>query len=311
MDEKQRAVEQVLKIVREHGLTVADIEAAMSARAHGKTGASSSLLGRILGYLGGTFIFAGLCIFIALNWESMNTAGRIIITLGSGLALFVMALVASTDERYQRVKTPLFLIAAAIQPVGIMVAIDELSTGDDWHYASLLTAGVMFCQQFAVFWKKRETALLFTSIFFATWFLVAWFDLLGMDEELIAVLMGLSMIGLCIGLDKTSHGSITPFWYLLGSGSFYTGLFELLENSAFEVLFLAVACGGVFLSTWARSRMLLFVSTLSILAYISYFTAEHFQDSLGWPLMLILLGLLLIALSALAIRISKRYIRGA
>jgi len=49
-------------------------------------------------------------------------------------------------------------------------------------------------------------------------------------------------------------------------------------------------------------------STVAILAYISYFTSEHFQDSLGWPLVHIVLGLVFIALSTIAIRINKRYI---
>ena len=89
------------------------------------------------------------------------------------------------------------------------------------------------------------------------------------------------------------------------------GLFELVQHTAIELAFLAVACGGVFLSTWVRSRTLLFVSTVAILAYISYFTNEHFQDSLGWPLVLILLGLIFIALSTIAMRISRRYISDA
>lgn len=309
MDERQKAIGRILDIAREHGLAYKDIEAAMLEKDQPGEDRSSSLLGRIFAYLGGTFIFAGLCIFIALNWESMNSAGRIIITLGSGMALFIMALVASADERYQRVRTPLYLIAAAIQPIGIMVAIDEFSTGGDWHHASLLTAGLMFFQQFTVFWKKRDNALLFTSITFALWFLAVWFDLLEIDEELIAVVLGLSTVALCTGLEKTDYRGINPFWYLVGSASFYTGLFELLEDSAIEPAFLAMTCAGVFLSTWIRSRTLLFVSTLSILAYISYFTAQHFQDSLGWPLLLILLGLLLIGLSALAMKISRRYIR--
>lgn len=311
MRDKDEAIEQILEIARQHGLTAKDIDVAMSQQVHEKHDRSSSLLGRILGYLGGIFIFAGLCIFIALNWDSMNTAGRIIITLGSGIALFIMAVVASLDERYQRVKAPLFLVAAAIQPIGIMVAFDEFSRGDDWHYASMVTAAVMFFQQFSVFWKKRETTLLFTSLLFALWFLAVWFDLLGMDEKLIAIVLGASTVGFCVGLEGTRYRGVNPLWYLVGSASFFTGLFELVEHSAIEIVFLAVACGGVFLSTWVRSRTLLFVSTVAILAYISYFTAEHFQDSLGWPLVLILLGLVFIALSAIAIRISRRYISGA
>ena len=54
------------------------------------------------------------------------------------------------------------------------------------------------------------------------------------------------------------------------------------------------------------SRTLLVVSTVAILGYIGYFTRQHFVDSFGWPFALILLGLTLVALSALAVRIDRR-----
>jgi hypothetical protein len=308
MDTRNEAIEQILRIARDHDLTPVDIQTAFDQPDnHGKE-PSSSLLGRILGYLGGTFIFAGLSMFIALNWNGMNTAERIIITLGSGITVFIMALVASADERYVRVKIPLFLIAAALQPVGIMVAINEFSSGGDWHHASMLTAVIMLFQQAVVFWQKRETTLLFTSVFFALWFFGVTLDFVGVDEDLIALILGASTIGFCIGLEQTPHRLMNPFWYLLGGAWFFYGLFEWVQDSIVEIVFLAAACGGVFLSTWVRSRTLLFVSTVAILAYIGYFTAEHFQDSLGWPLVLIMLGLVFIGLSTLAIRISRRYI---
>lgn len=308
MQDKQQALQKILEIADEHGLTAKDIEFAFEHAEPSKSDKSASMLGRILGYLGGIFIFAGLCIFIALKWGDMNTAARIIITLGSGIALFIMAIVASSDERYQRIKTPLFLISAAIQPIGIMVALDEFFTSDNGHYAMLITSGLMFFQQFVVFWKKREISLLFISIFFALCFVSVGLDLLKMDEELNVLVVGASTILLCIGIERTPYRGVKPIWYLIGSAGFFYGFFDLIKNSPLEVLFLAVACGGVFLSTWVRSRVLLFVSTISILSYISYFTSQHFQDSLGWPLVLILLGFVFIGLSAVAIRINKRYI---
>ena len=163
-------------------------------------------------------------------------------------------------------------------------------------------------QQAAVFWQKRDTVLLFTSLVFALWFFGVALDLVHVDEEFVALILGASILSLCIGLENTRHRGMTPFWYLAGSVLFFLGLFELVQRTAFELVFLAVACAGVFLSTWVRSRTLLFVCTIAILTYISYFTAEHFQDSLGWPLVLILLGLVFIALSAVAMRINKRYI---
>ena len=307
MESKRQAMERILEIAHQHGLTPADIETAFSDTGESKE-PSSSILGRILGYLGGTFIFAGLSIFISLNWADMNTAARIIVTLGSGIAVFIMALVASGDERYVRVRTPLYLIAAALQPVGILIAIDELSSLGDWHHAAMLTAAIMTVQQTAVFWQKRDTTLLFTSLFFALWFFGVTLDLLNVGDELIALILGTSIVSLCVGLERTPHKGMNPFWYLLGSSLFLYGLFDLLQHTAIELAFLGAACACVFLSTWLRSRTLLFTSTVAILAYLSYFTSEHFLESLGWPLVLIVLGLVFMALSTIAIRINKRYI---
>ena len=58
-----------------------------------------------------------------------------------------------------------------------------------------------------------------------------------------------------------------------------------------------------------HSRTLLFVATAAILAYTGWFTSEHFADSIGWPLALIMFGLVMIGLSALAVRIDRDYVR--
>jgi hypothetical protein len=58
-----------------------------------------------------------------------------------------------------------------------------------------------------------------------------------------------------------------------------------------------------------HSRTLLAVATLAILAYTGWFTSQHFVDSIGWPLALMAFGLLMIGLSALAVRIDRRYVR--
>jgi len=307
MEEKSEAIQQILMIADSHELTISDIKTAFRQAASNASTPASGLLGRILGYLGGLFIFAGLGVFIALNWDVMNTASRIIITLGSGIVIFFMALVASGDERYVRVKIPLYLIAAALQPVGILVTIDEFSSAGDWHHAVLITAFIMALQQGLVFWQKRATVLLFTSLLFVLWFYAVALDYLNVDEALIALVLGVSTMIFCVGLERTRYRTVNLFWYLPGSAWFFYGLFDLVRGSAIELVFLAAACGGIVLSTWVRSRTLLLVCSVAILAYIAYFTAEHFQDSLGWPLLLVVLGVIFIILSAAAVRIGKRF----
>ena len=113
--------------------------------------------------------------------------------------------------------------------MGILVTIDEFSLGADWRYAVLITAAAMLVQQGLVFWKYRMTVLLSTTVFFGVWFLGVGFDLQDAPGELVAIVIGAGLIGLCIGLEKTAHRSLVPLGYLGGAGLLYGGLFRPLR----------------------------------------------------------------------------------
>jgi hypothetical protein len=313
VNDRTRALDEIAAIARRHGLSAGDIAAVL-----GNTAVAASLpenrwrivLVRVLGYLGGTFVFAGIGIFIALQWDSMNSAGRVVVTLGSGLAAFVLALLSNREERFEKATTPLFLIAAALEPTGMLVAFEEFGSGGDWRWAGLVTAGVMALQMGAAFGSIRRSTPLFMCVLFGTLFWWTAFDLMDMDDTLVALVLGGSLLLTAIGVDRTAHRDITPAWYLVGAGTFLYAVFDLVEDSPLEIAFLAVAAGFVYLAAVLHSRMLLFVATLAILAYTAWFTGQHFADSVGWPIALIVLGLFMIGLSALAFRIDRDYVRG-
>ena len=312
MTDKTEALGEIVRIAAEHDISVAEATAALEAAA--ATDAAqlpdqrSTVLMRVLAYLGGIFVFAGLGVFIAMNWDSMNFAARVVITLGSGIAAFIMALIAANDERYEKAATPLFLIAALLQPVGLLVIFEEFYHGNNWDTIGLVVSGVMATQQVMTLLKTQRTTLLFTGLIFIGAFMLIVFDKLNVDYEITALIMGASILSLSAGLQGTKHEVITPFWYFVGSIWLLYGIFDLVEGSAIEVLFIAAASALVYMSTVVRSRTLLFVSTVGMLAYIGYFSAKHFVNSIGWPIALVLFGLLLIGMSAVAFKINKKYI---
>ena len=151
-ERRARALEQIIELAREHGLTAAEIAAAMSAvtPAAGTPAAAAqpesrarTIVMRVLGYLGGTFVFAGVAAFIATQWDTMNSAARVIITLGPGLSACVLAVLSSRDARFEKAVAPLFLIAAVLEPAGMLVAFNEFGSGGDPRWAALVTAGVV------------------------------------------------------------------------------------------------------------------------------------------------------------------------
>jgi hypothetical protein len=312
--ERSDALREVVVLARRHGLSAEDIAAALGESRTSTPEAEShwrSVIVRVLGYLGGTFVFAGIGVFVALQWDNLNSAARVIVTLGPGISALILGLLAAREERFSRVSTPLLLVAAALEPTGMLVAFREFGTGGDWHWASLTTSGTMALQFTAVFANMRRSTALFLVVLFATSFCWTSLDLLDFEGKVIALLVGGSLLLAAIGIDRGGHGDITPVMYVFGATGFLYGFFDSVKRTPLEVTFLAAAAGFVYLATVLRTRTLLFVATVAILSYTGYYTGEHFADSVGWPLALIGFGIFMIAMSAAAFRIDRDYLRRA
>ena len=310
MNRRQDALAEIVAIARRNDLTSGEIVDALTVPTPGEASPDDGIVRRLLAYVGGIFVFAGVAVYIGMFWADMNGAARIIVTLGTGVTALTLAILLVDNDRLARAATPLFLIAAWLQPTGIIVAFDELGTGGDPQHAALAATTAMLLQQLLLIRRFQRPALVFIALIFGTLTLGNTFDLLGIDQEVNAMIVGLSLLMLSYGIDKTDYRDITPFWYFLGGAASLWAVFELLENTPVHVLYLGLTAFMIYVSTVAKSRTLLFVSTLAMVGYLGYFTAEYFVDSTGWPVALIFMGLVLIGLSNMALRINRKYISG-
>lgn len=309
MSDRDEALHEIARLAKRHGLALEDIRRAMTGPDKQKE--SSGIVARLFSYIGGIFIFAGIGVFISMYWRDFNSEARVIVTLGVGFAAYLLALACLNDKNYQRAATPLFLISAILQPMGVLVMLNEYSMGGDRRYGVLFMTAYMLLQHSLTFWAKQRTLLAFGAIFFGAMFFVTLFDIWGFKPNLIGVVMGASLLCIAYALNQSKHSAISGFWYFVGSVMFLWALFDLVEDSALEIMYLGLAAFMIFLSTYVRSRAMLFVSTLSMLGYIGYFTAEHFANTVGWPISLVIIGMALFCLGSLAVRLNNRYIRQA
>jgi hypothetical protein len=233
------------------------------------------------------------------------------VTLGTGLIAFVMGLVCLADKKYERAATPLFLMSSLLQPTGILVMLHEYSSGGDARHGLLFMAAYMLIQQGSTFWAKGRTVLAFSAILFGGVFFANLFDILDINEKLIGVVIGTSLLFIAYALNQSKHIAIAAFWYFIGSVVLLWSVFESVKHSALEPLYLGVCALMIFVSTYVRSRTLLLIGTLAMLFYIGYYTAKHFANTVGWPIALVLIGIALITLSSLAVKLNNKYIKAA
>ena len=309
MSHKEEALQDIVSLAKHNQITLDEIKNALEAAPMLASKPASSVLSKLLAYIGGIFVFAGIGVFIGMYWDDFGSAARVIVTLGVGLVAFIMGLVCLYDKRYERAATPLFLIAAILQPTGILVMLQEYSSGGDVRHGLIFMSAYMLVQQGATFWSKRRTLLAFSAIFFGCILLANLFDMWNFDGKLIGVMMGVSLICIAYALQQSRHLAIASFWYFLGAVLLMWSVFETVENTPFELLYLGLSALLIFVSTTVRSRALLTVGTLSMLVYIGYYTAEHFANTLGWPIALVVIGVALIGLSTLAVKLNNKYIK--
>jgi hypothetical protein len=309
MSLKDDALQDIVALAQHNQITLAEIAQALDAYSVQPNAAPASVLSKLFGYVGGIFVFAGIGVFISMYWDDFGSASRVIITLGSGLVAFVMGLVCLSDPKYERAVTPLFLMASLLQPTGIMVMLQEYSSGGDVRHGLLFMAAYMLMQQGATFWAKQRTVLAFSAVLFGCIFFANLFDIWDVDEKLIGIVVGSSLLCIAYAMQQSKHMAIAAFWYFVGAVLLLWSIFESVENSLLEPVYLGATALIIFLSTYARSRTLLLVGTLAMLLYIGYYTAEHFANTVGWPIALVIIGIALIGLSALAVRLNNQYIK--
>jgi hypothetical protein len=315
MTDRERALAEIAEIADRHGLSADEVRAALEGRADRGDGARPAArqgpLARALAYLGGTFVLAGLAVFVGTFWHGMNSAERIVSTLGPGICAFVLAVLAGRSEKRERLTTPLFVLAVLLEPTGMFVACAELGSGGSPLDPEIAVGLVMLFQCLAYFAKARRTAALFAALGFAALAMSAGMLRAEVPGGWTGLAVGTSLFCLTRAIDRTEHRVITPFWYFVSAAAVLVAYYEIVEKQALEVTEVAVAALFVYLSTRFRSRTLLATGCVGLLAYVGYYTSEHFADSIGWPIALILLGILMMGLGAFAVRIHRRYIRSA
>lgn len=303
MSAREQALQQIVELAAAHRVSVREFSNIMHASEEKKV--SYAAVRRLLAYLSGICFFSGISAYINMFWHEMNSYERVIITLGSGLCLYIMALVSLGDPRYLRAASPMFLMSAVLQAIGLFVVRNEWNLIANPQHAAICVFGIMLLQQGLTLYKTGISTVLFFTIAYGTLFFATALEALNVDVRVNGLVIGLSLVMLLYGINKIRHTSMSGFWYFLGSLLFLGFSFDLLHGSAFEVSYLAISCCMLYLSVLSHSRMLMTVSVASTLSYIGYFTIEHFVDSIGWPIVLILLGLLFSAISAGAWKLNR------
>lgn len=124
--------------------------------------------------------------------------------------------------------------------------------------------------------------------------------------RLTALATGISMLFAAHWIKTETESRLSPLWNFFGSSLMFSACMGILYLSPFDILFPIVPAFMLLISMKLGSRALLLSSILALLSFISYYTALYFADTVGWPIALMVTGMAMIGLCAMALKMNTK-----
>lgn len=320
--DKQTLLEAVSAMVAEGNLSEAELTVACREAVGGDPAERQTNYSTVLYFIGGGVVVMGIVALIAQIWDDLGSVMHVVVTLGPGLAAFVVGVLLGRRRWLGAAGAAFFLIAALILPLGLAVTLDEAGLHPDhleWQSViSLILVGAFT----AAYLLVRSNSPLLYAIGFATW---AFFAITGWIAgpnprfgeleffEYRTLAVGLAYLVLAFAFAETPRRALSGLLYSLGSiavlgAALSLGGWKPSQNVFWELIFPGLVFLVLYASVHLKSRELLAVGSLFLASYLVKITNEYFTDSLGWPLALVISGLALMGVGYLTLRLKRRYL---
>ena len=321
---KEELLKQVRSLAAQHLVTREEVTTAFDAG--GRRDADVEVtrqtgISHILYYVGGAVVFLGISVLIWQHWSALNSATKILSTLGSGVAAYIAAAFLSRNERLENVSRAFYFLSALVTPLGLHVTFDVAGFDTGSNGVQSLVSGILLVTFLLSYFAYRKTVFTIFNIIFGTWlffsftgFLVGSNPQFGWEFSAYRVLCtGLVYALLGYSLTETPQRALTGALYDFGVFCFLGAALALgdwkpHQNGFWELIFPGLVFGVMFLSVYLKSKAFLTFGSIYLMAYILKITYEYFAQSLGWPLALVLTGLGLIAIGYLHFNLKKKYL---
>jgi MFS family permease len=269
--------------------------------------------------LGVVIAIIGILIFIGQIWVAIGPWGRVIVTLGFGFLMAVLGSIMMKQKPDNYIGSVFHLIGGILIPPGALILLYEFGVMGPTLWPVIITVGIIFLFYFLLSIIHKSSVTTFFAIANGTALVYLLIQEILMSPlatqafdyyAYLTMVVGVSYLLLAQSFRQTWNKNLIGILYFFGSAGFLGGAFsQVFDSFIWQGLFFLIVIGFLFLAGLIKSRAILLVSALFLIAHLSYITGKYFADSLGWPIALVVLGLLFVGLGYVAFNIHQKYIK--
>ena len=272
---------------------------------------------KMLYILGAAIVVIGVAIFVSQIWYDIGSFERIAVTLGLGFLITAIGSMLLKSNPDQNIGIVFHFIGGMMIPGGAVITLSELNVDFVSLWPVTITFGVIFAFYLLLNSVHKNANLTFFVIANGTAFVYLLVEAIVdgpfySHEDLYAYLtmvIGASYLLHAHAFRDGWNKKLIGVLYFFGITGFLGAAFsQVFDSLPWQMLYFLIIIGGLFLAVYVKNRSILVISTLFLIAHVSYITSEYFADSLGWPISLVILGFVFIRLGYISVNINKKYI---
>lgn len=256
-------------------------------------------------------ILHGTIFVYLLFWAIVEDRGLDYVKLGNYLAIVIGSSYFLLAEAFQKNwNKNLSNILYLLSPVSFLGGMFTLATVSGFW--ELIYYFVLFAIIALAVYLKNYIILVITTAFFVVYSFYPFFGLTThhLDFHIyLIMLVGAGYLIISYFYQKYLEEILIHSFHFIGTSAFLLVSFTKIINSVpWQLIYFFLLLITFYLATYLKSSVILTISTIFFISYISYLTGTHFADSLGWPVSLIILGFLFIGLAFLSFKFNEKYI---
>lgn len=279
-------------------------------------------LAEVFYFIGGGIVVLAVFILVGMSWSNLDSPLRLLLTLGLSATAYITGLSFSKNPSTSKVAVAFYLIFCALLPVGIFTALDTIGFGDESAGLQTTVSLVASSSLLALFYASRRVIFLLFGIIYSTWLFFSLLNLFtthasGVLDDFNLYQYGFLASGLCYLLlafvfsARNRLQQLSGLLYSFGTifflgAALWLGGWAPSNNLFWEFIAPLLIGVVIYLSVRLSRTSLLVWGNIFLVAYILKLSSEYFADSLGWPIILMIVGLAVIGISFGATKLKQR-----
>jgi hypothetical protein len=216
----------------------------------------------------------------------------------------------------------MYAISVVLAPLGSFVLLKEASVNFNWqvHFFTALVLFVIFGTALLI---SKKSILFLANLGFIAWayyaLITGIFDISSPDVLVVkwaTVLIGISYILIAYGykdlwkdspmIGNRERRNVQDIVYGIGTLGVLGG--GIAIGGLFDIAFIAFVFVAFYSSVFLRSRSMLLLGAVFLIAHIIKLTSRYFVGSIGWPVALIFVGFLVIGVGYITVYLNRKFI---